>query len=660
MRPLVRRTFSPRSDAWLQLMLALILMLAAGLRFHRIDAQSLWYDEGVSLGEAQATVGQILRDAAADIHPPGYYLLLAGWQDLTGSSELALRMLSALFSVLTVALVYAVGAHLFGRPTAVLAALFVAVNPFHVWYGQEARMYALFEALSASSVLFTALVLSALGQMTSGPYQLRRVVPFATGYVLINVAGLYTHYTFPFVMLGECLVFLLWLARRSRKARMLAAWVGLQIATLLLYAPWLPSAYRQLTTYPRVAPQDVTWLQVANTLAYGMTTPLEMAQIGLIPLALLVGVGLFPPVEANEHPLHFSERASLALMWLVVPIAIPLMMGVIREPFLRFFLPSSLSLWVLAARGMVLGFRLGTPVAGLNELGAALTRVIIVILTVSGLAPVVTGLHNLYTDPDYARDNYRGIAQRILSEAGPEAVVILDAPGQYRLFSYYFPGPNIVPLPDQHTEQTLSRLIRENERLYVVYYGENEQDPQGIVAKTLAEQAFVVSDEWYGHVRLVRYVIPPQAATELQQPSGARFGDSIVLEGYTLSAVTLSGGKALGVTLFWSSDQPISTRYRVFVHLYRPDSDIIITQHDSEPGGNLIPTDHWVVGQTITDNHGLLLPPDTPPGTYRLMIGLYDGWGNRLPIALNGQWIGDRLLLAEMVVVQEDEPASPH
>jgi mannosyltransferase len=639
-----------RSPAWLLPVLALVLILAAGLRFYRIDAQSLWYDEGVSLGEARATAGQILRDAAADIHPPGYYLLLAGWQNLTGSSELALRMFSALFSVLAVALVYAVGLHLFDRSTGVWSALFVAVNPFHIWYGQEVRMYALLEALSASSILLTVLILSRLNRAGQQGSQPQRAFWLGAGYVLVNAAGLYTHYTFPFVIVGETLAFLLWLSRRRHKLSTLALWAGLQIATLLLYTPWLPPAYRQLTTYPRVAPQNVTLMQLVSTLAYGTTTPLEAAQVGLIPLALLVGVGLFPPVEDDGHPLRFSERAGLALMWLLVPVAIPLMMGVIREPFLRFFLPCSLPLWILAARGVGLGFRLGVPVAGSNPFGAALTRVIIIILSVSSLVPVMTGLRNLYANPDYARDDYRGIAQRILSEAGPDAVVILDAPGQYGLFSYYFPGTNIVPLPNEHTDETLARLIRENERLYVVYYGEQEQDPEGIVAGTLAERAFVVSDEWYGHVRLVRYVIPAHAASEIQTPSGARFGGSIVLEGFTLSTTTLTAGEALGVTLFWTAEQPPAVRYRVFVHLYRPDSDVIAAQHDGEPGGNLAPTDEWVVGQRVADNHGLLLPLDSPPGIYRLMIGLYDSEGNRLPITLNGQPLGDRLLLAEIVV----------
>ena len=29
-------------------------------------------------------------------------------------------------------------------------------------------------------------------------------------------------------------------------------------------------------------------------------------------------------------------------------------------------------------------------------------------------------------------------------------------------------------------------------------------------------------------------------------------------------------------------------------------------------------------GETVADNHGLLIPPGTPPGTYRRILGMYD------------------------------------
>ena len=72
------------------------IVLAAGLRFHLLGAQSLWNDEGSSYAMTQRVLPDILANTAADIHPPGYYILLAGWVQVAGTSEFALRAFSAL------------------------------------------------------------------------------------------------------------------------------------------------------------------------------------------------------------------------------------------------------------------------------------------------------------------------------------------------------------------------------------------------------------------------------------------------------------------------------------------------------------------------------------------------------------------------------------
>ena len=56
-----------------------ILALAAFLRFYCLTCSSLWHDEGNSWALAQRSFAQIAVDAAADIHPPGYYWLLKLW-----------------------------------------------------------------------------------------------------------------------------------------------------------------------------------------------------------------------------------------------------------------------------------------------------------------------------------------------------------------------------------------------------------------------------------------------------------------------------------------------------------------------------------------------------------------------------------------------------
>ena len=77
------------------ILVTLILLLAAGLRFYRLDAQSFWNDEGNSARIAERSVPLILEGAAGDIHPPLYYLALHYWRALVGKSEFALRALSS-------------------------------------------------------------------------------------------------------------------------------------------------------------------------------------------------------------------------------------------------------------------------------------------------------------------------------------------------------------------------------------------------------------------------------------------------------------------------------------------------------------------------------------------------------------------------------------
>src|SRR5207244_3394969 len=126
-------------------------------RFYRLDAQSYWNDEGTSLGLAGRSVPTILRSAAADIHPPGYYLILKTWHTVTGDTEFALRGLSALAGIVLVALLYRLGRVYFDRPAALAAAALGALNPFLVYYSQEARMYMLAATLAAASFLLFSL-----------------------------------------------------------------------------------------------------------------------------------------------------------------------------------------------------------------------------------------------------------------------------------------------------------------------------------------------------------------------------------------------------------------------------------------------------------------------------------------------------------------------
>jgi mannosyltransferase len=133
-----------------------LTVLAAGLRFATLGAQSYHHDEIV-------TASRVLRGdfwhameavGFSESAPPLYYALAWFWTQLTGTGEFGLRSLSALAGVATVPVAYLLAAELRGRRAGIAAAALVAVNPMLLWYSQEARGYALFVLLTSLSLLY--------------------------------------------------------------------------------------------------------------------------------------------------------------------------------------------------------------------------------------------------------------------------------------------------------------------------------------------------------------------------------------------------------------------------------------------------------------------------------------------------------------------------
>jgi len=115
--------------------------LAIALRVFRIGHQNIWVDESISLQLATYTSGsEFWRGLLIDIHGPFTSALLHGWIRL-GQSEAWLRLLYAIPAVATIPLAYFLGRRLFHVAAGRVAALALAVSPFHVWYSQEIRSY---------------------------------------------------------------------------------------------------------------------------------------------------------------------------------------------------------------------------------------------------------------------------------------------------------------------------------------------------------------------------------------------------------------------------------------------------------------------------------------------------------------------------------------
>lgn len=265
----------------------------------------------------------------------------------------------------------------------------------------------------------------------------------------------------------------------------------------------------------------------------------------------------------------------------------------------------------------------------------------------------VVSLQHLYADPAYARDDYRGLAARIAAEARPSDAILLSAPNQWEVFTYYYRGPlSVYPAPyrPSPSEATIwmDEIVANHVRLFILFWGDMESDPERLIEPYLAQHAYKAEDTWISTVRLAVYgtaALPDAPMTSLN----AQLGEVIILEGYALPEVTFTPGDIVPLTLFWRAEAAPVERYKVFVHLVNADG-ALVAQTDTEPGGGFALTSLWLPGEGLTDRYGVLVPPDSVPGEYCLLVGMYGFSGERLPVTLHGQPAGDTLPLTTLTV----------
>ncbi|MEW5986914.1 MAG: hypothetical protein AB1791_09805, partial [Chloroflexota bacterium] len=388
--------------------------------------------------------------------------------------------------------------------------------------------------------------------------------------------------------------------------------------------------------------------------------------LGLGPSA----AGGRPP--ADRHGIGFAVATWVAPIGLLVPILLMWVLGSTRPAYFKFMLISAPFFCLLIARGwfVVAASAAGGRLKSLRRTSSVGRRLSAVggLLMAALTALILWGsgrsLANVYWNPAYFRADYRTIAGRIAREAPADAGVILDAPNQWEVFTYYHKGPQpVYPIPKGQPEAAavdaeLNEIAARHGRLYAIFWGEAERDPERLVESWLNSHAFKTSDEWVMEVRFVVYETEDgeQTTEEMGTVSDLAFGEHITLKGYRLSGQELTAGEIVQVTLFWQTKQTLSQRYKVFLHLIPESGGAMVGQQDSEPGGDLRPTTTWRPDEVVVDRHGLVVPTATPAGRYTLLLGLYDltDPAARLPITTAAGVI-DALPLATIDVLPPGE-----
>ncbi|MGQ9584246.1 MAG: glycosyltransferase family 39 protein [Anaerolineae bacterium] len=607
--------------------LGAILLLGLVLRLTQLTFQPLWWDEGYSLYFATLPLAEMVRQTAVDIHPPLYYALLHGWMALAGSGPAAVRTFSVLTGLAAVPLAFALGRRLGGRPAGWAAGVVVALSPFHLFYSQEVRMYALVTTLGLGACLLHWDLLRSFEKGGHG----RRTWLWA-GYALLTTAALYTQYYAVFLVLAQAAYTLLWAWRRAGRWAFTRWVLGAQALAIGLFLPWAAYAGPKLWLYVRYKVGQDADLP-AGPLVYLARHLAAMGSghwegslaswwwLGLIPVGLTAW-GLWGEARRQDR----GPWAYLGL-WLAVPLIGGFLVNLVA-PFApvrgeRLLLLAAPALWLLMGWALAVAWERARPffwAAGLATLAVwALT------------------LWGFYTVPRYPTEDYRGLVGRVAALDTPDDAVICVFPWQVGYFRAYHPHPfphlvltpsQIVPQAVQHwqedparRQQDLAALLAKHPRVWLPAYLASGSSLEREMAQDLESLGYWALSEWYGTTNLLLFGSEPGGMTAIPSPA-SRPGDAVVLEGGTVRADEVETGRGiLALTLTWRPLRPVSQGTRLVFRL-RDETGHVWAQWDREPAFGLDPFAGWRVGQSRTVRMGLLLPAGLPPGPYPITVAL--------------------------------------
>lgn len=372
--------------------LAALMALAALLRLPWLDAQSFWFDESVTAVDVvRPGLGETLRAVPSqELAPPLHPLLTWLWAQLLGEGEAALRGLSAVAGILTVPVVHAAAARLGGARAGLAAATLAAVNPLLVWYGQEARVYALLMLLSGLGFLFFARALDGSSRALAA-------------WSAFSCMALLSHYFAVWVIAPQ----VVWLVARSGRPRAaLAASAGPVVVGLAL----VPLALHQRGTggadWIGAIPLTQRIADFAQKWVVGWPGAVDGLWLGpalLLLVTLAVVARRAAPRERRGAALGLGVGAAAVL----VPLALAL--AGLDYLYYRHLLAALPPLLVGSA------VLLGAPGAGRLGLAGAAA------LALASLA--VNGV--VLSSPDLQRDDWRAAA-RALGPPGAGRALVLN------------------------------------------------------------------------------------------------------------------------------------------------------------------------------------------------------------------------------------------
>jgi hypothetical protein len=292
----------------------------------------------------------------------------------------------------------------------------MALNPFLLWYGREARMYSLVALLALVSTYWLL--------RWSGAPRGRRARLFFAGYLIALILLLSTHFLSFLILPVHAALIYRRLGTENRRRAVLAAFavLGMALVLGLAGARWVLQGMGSGANFARVSFPTLA-ADLLNAFSLGLSVNISQVRWLDYIFGIVVIIGALWVLR--HRPI--APEAWLLPAWMIVPV--------IELNIIEYIQPAYMN-----ARHMSL---ISAPFVLLLAAGCAAAweqrrwaGALIGALLVAGMAYSTV---NYFTLPEYARDNCAQVGADLRAELQPGDGIIVVPEHMVRLYQHYLP-----------------------------------------------------------------------------------------------------------------------------------------------------------------------------------------------------------------------------
>lgn len=444
-----------------------ILILGLILRLINLN-QSLWLDEATQYLLSKNSLMSIILQRGADFHPPLSYIFMHFWL-FFGSSEIWLRLLSVIFGVLTICLLYKFSKEVFNEKIATLASLLLSIAPYHIYYSQEIRMYSEATFFALLSMYFF--------------YKINEHEKFINSllYILFSTALIYIHYDGFFLILAQ-FIYLLF-----HKRALLISFTKKVFFIVILWLPWMTQFIIQLKAGSGIDQYLPGWKNILSLPSYkALALTFFKFSFGRISfdnftsyiLVATFVMSVFGFILFRGIKELIYKDSKLIIYWLCLPIIMSLLISFaipLNQPFRL--------LYVLPAFYLILAL-------GIYSLNKVRIIFFVLLILIS-----FAGLSLYYFDSKYWREDWRSVSQFILNNSNENSLAIFAWPNPFPPYQYYahdkFAAGVVNNFPATEKEVQKNLVIVDNKKeVYLFEYLSGLSDPNKTIQIILKNKGF--------------------------------------------------------------------------------------------------------------------------------------------------------------------------